>query len=346
MSRRVPTARLILALAVAPLAPLLVAGAQDVIKPRATLSRLAAPATISAAQQPDGRIRVVWTAVDGAVKYVLLRSVPNLSSGIVALPNSTDTVYVDSDVKAGYTYYYVVNAVDGSGGTGLKRGSTPVAATIGAQSAAAAGPTVTAAITTTTNTGLDIKVSWTPVSGATGYTMHTITLFPLASDSSKPDPASGRIFTPLTFNSMQTSTMTGAGFGVKSWLVFRVTPVLAGGVMGTPGESSPPILVPASTVTSVPVVNTTAGTPVATSLSVTLAIGGTSSLAAQTSIANAQWVSLNPAVATVTSDGTVTGRSAGTARVVSLVSPTTGSVLVKVVQVTVTTQTAPTSPPD
>lgn len=324
-----------------------VAHAQDpVVKPTLTLSRLPAPGTIRAAQQPDGRIRVAWAPVEGAVKYTLTRSVPNLSNGVVALPNPTDTVYVDSDVRAGYSYYYAVTAVDGSGATGLKRASTPVVATLTAQSGATAGPTVTAVVTSTRSTGVDIKVSWPPVSRATGYTFHSIALLPLASDPSQPDPASGKLYTPITLNSMQTTQLAGASFGsVNVWMVYRVTPILPGGVMGTPGESAP-ILVPKATTTSTPIVTTTAGTPVSASLSVSVAVGGTSSLAAQTAIVNGQWLSMDPAVATVSSDGTVTGRAAGTASVVSVVPQTNGPVLVKVVRVTVTTQAAPTSPPD
>jgi hypothetical protein len=49
------------------------AGAQEIVKPRVTTTttdRLPKPTTASAAQEPDGRIRVVWNAVEGAVSYV------------------------------------------------------------------------------------------------------------------------------------------------------------------------------------------------------------------------------------------------------------------------------------
>lgn len=105
------------------------------VKPQA--SRLPAPAMISSSQRSDGRIRVVWSAVNNAVKYRLIRSVPPAPIALVALPDPSDTQYVDSDVKAGKTYYYEVAAVNEAGGVGLKRSAPPV-------TAAASPPTDTA----------------------------------------------------------------------------------------------------------------------------------------------------------------------------------------------------------
>ena len=99
--------------------------AQD-IKPQT--SRLPAPATVSASQRSDGRIRVVWSSVDGAIKYRLIRSVPPEPIAPVALPDPSDTQYVDSDVKAGRTYYYEVAALNEAGTVGLKRSAPPVTA--------------------------------------------------------------------------------------------------------------------------------------------------------------------------------------------------------------------------
>ena len=122
-------------------APLSDSVAQEISKPRPEIqSRPAAPATITAVQQPDGRILVVWRGVEGAAKYSLYRSVPNLGAGIVALARPTDTLYVDSDVKAGYSYYYVVNAVSGSGAAGLKTSAPPVAATVSTSPVPPVGP--------------------------------------------------------------------------------------------------------------------------------------------------------------------------------------------------------------
>ena len=118
------SAMLISAVTLASAVPL---SAQE-IKPRSTTERLPKPASITAAQQPDGRIRVVWSAVEGTARYRVLRSVPPDPSRAVTLPNPTDTQYVDSDVKAGSTYYYLVSAVNEAGIDGLRIGSAPVTA--------------------------------------------------------------------------------------------------------------------------------------------------------------------------------------------------------------------------
>jgi hypothetical protein len=104
--------------------------AQDVIKPTAGArgARLPAPKTVTATQESDGRIRVVWDAVPGATSYRIVRSVPPAPMAALS-PNRTDTVFFDSDVNAGSTYYYQVAAVDEGGSIGLNKGaSAPVKA--------------------------------------------------------------------------------------------------------------------------------------------------------------------------------------------------------------------------
>ncbi len=108
-------------------------GAQE-IKPRSTpgapTDRLPRPAAVSAAQQPDGRIRVVWRAVDGAARYKVVRSVPPAVAASLTLPNPVDTQYVDNDVKAGSTYYYVVSAINEAGIEGMKGGASAKASAV------------------------------------------------------------------------------------------------------------------------------------------------------------------------------------------------------------------------
>ena len=74
------------------------------IKPTATQDRLPAPKP-TARQLPDGRIEVSWPAVEGAAKYQVWRSVPPAPQALLS-PDQTSTTYIDSDVKAGSTYYY------------------------------------------------------------------------------------------------------------------------------------------------------------------------------------------------------------------------------------------------
>jgi fibronectin type 3 domain-containing protein len=106
------------------------AHAQEVVKPRVSITsgRLPVPTNISATQRADGSIRLAWSPVEGAVRYTVSRSVPPAPVGPVTLPNAGDTVYIDRDVKAGNTYYYLVGAVDEAGIVGLKGGPPPVTA--------------------------------------------------------------------------------------------------------------------------------------------------------------------------------------------------------------------------
>jgi hypothetical protein len=103
--------------------------AQEEVKPRTSTERLPAPNQVTASQiQPSGEIRVVWSAVDGAVRYSLTRSVPPAPAALVPLPDSPDTVYIDRDVKPGSTYYYLIGAINEAGITGLKKSAAPVTA--------------------------------------------------------------------------------------------------------------------------------------------------------------------------------------------------------------------------
>src|ERR1043166_4064921 len=109
--------------------PVVTSAAQDpVIKPgtTATLDRLPVPTSVTATQLADGRIEVRWNAVEGAVKYELWRSVPPGPQTVVTRSDPASTTYIDSDVKVGSTYYYMVAAVTADGTLGLKAGSQPV----------------------------------------------------------------------------------------------------------------------------------------------------------------------------------------------------------------------------
>jgi hypothetical protein len=115
------------------------ASGQDVTKPRSTTERLAKPTGVMAEQRRDGTILVTWEAVPGALTYRVTRSVPPAAATRLTLPAPSDTQYVDQDVKAGSTYYYLVSAVNGAGIEGLRVGTAPVTATLSSTSAPVAG---------------------------------------------------------------------------------------------------------------------------------------------------------------------------------------------------------------
>ena len=128
---------LLLAVIGAPAVPVVA----QVTKPRPTAYRLPKPTSVVASRQPNGTILVVWSAVPEAASYKLFRSVPPTPMTRVDLPSPSDTQYVDTDVKAGSTYYYLVTAVNEAGSEGLRAGTAPVTVSGASQTLAAGGDT-------------------------------------------------------------------------------------------------------------------------------------------------------------------------------------------------------------
>ena len=219
------------------------AGAQ-VIKPGGSTERLPAPATITAVQQPDGHIRVTWSAVEGAVSYTLARSVPPTPVAPVTLPNPSDTVYVDLDVKPGSTYYYLVVAVNEAGLGGLKRGSAPVVATA---PAVAQPPNPPAGVRAVLN-GSTATVSWGFLQGMS-YRVTRVTVTGTSPGSSVP------------VNVVYTGGLCdGLGaYPAGTRVIYRVTAVDSKGMQSQPAMSNE------ITTPSVVAIDTAPTTPPATS---------------------------------------------------------------------------------
>jgi hypothetical protein len=330
--------------------PSLVRAQDPIVKPTPTVTttyRLAAPATAIARQLPDGRIEVRWSRVAGAVTYRVTRSVPNLQPEQAITPDPRDTAYVDSDVKAGYSYYYVLAAVNDAGGIGLKRGAAPVNATL------SAGTTTTTAtpassplepVEVWTRGPQQFEVRWTGT-GANSYDVTRVVYRGTATDPSQMDQSTGKF-------EMTTNVLRDAGHryvdsfaaaDYPRWVQYRIRSHALIGPGST--ASSPPQLVPAQVTTTTAPASTTgsattptapASTSVPPTLQASVAVGGSSALANVTAIAGAQWLSANPSVASVSADGTVTGRAGGTTSVVAVVPQADGSFRATVVRVTVT----------
>ncbi|MBR2876068.1 MAG: leucine-rich repeat protein, partial [Clostridia bacterium] len=124
---------------------------------------LATP-TVKVANTAKG-IKVSWNKVDNAQKYVVYRRFYSPTnkrwSGWVALKTTTGLSFTDTTTKIGINYRYTVKAVNGKSASAFK--STP---TIKYNVV----PTVTVA-----NASNGIKVSWSTVANATGYTVYSST---------------------------------------------------------------------------------------------------------------------------------------------------------------------------
>ncbi len=74
---------------------------------------LGKPTKLAANVTQDGDIRLTWNAVDGAQTYTVLRSDSQNGKYKIATEICSTNSYVDTNVKAGKTYYYKVCAVRG-----------------------------------------------------------------------------------------------------------------------------------------------------------------------------------------------------------------------------------------
>ncbi len=74
---------------------------------------LGRPTGLAAGVTQDGNIRLTWNAVDGAQTYTVMRSDSQNGKYKIATEICSTNSYVDTNVKAGKTYYYKVCAVRG-----------------------------------------------------------------------------------------------------------------------------------------------------------------------------------------------------------------------------------------
>lgn len=114
-------------------------------------------------------LRVTWKAVPGAVSYEIYRS--NSKNGSYTKVKTIDEVktvsWTDKNVTTGKTYYYKVKAT-----VALEGGTTGTGSASGAKS----GKAVPAATTLKAKAGAkQIKLTWSKVSGASGYELYRST---------------------------------------------------------------------------------------------------------------------------------------------------------------------------
>lgn len=129
-----------------------------------TAAKPAAPAGLTAVNNDTG-IELTWSPVTDAVSYNVYRSTTAGTPGsMINTEPVTTTTYGDYEAATGVAYYYTVTAVNANGLESDK------SAEVSAQLALPA-PTGVAA----NNNGTGITVSWTPVSGATGYNVYRST---------------------------------------------------------------------------------------------------------------------------------------------------------------------------
>jgi fibronectin type 3 domain-containing protein len=125
----------------------------------AALVSLPSAPSVLAATPGNNQITLSWNAVSGATSYNVKRASVSGGPYTAVAWNTTGTSYVDTGLTQGTTYYYVFTAINGVAESGP---SAEISA------APLLPPTAPTGLTAAAGNA-QVTLSWTPVSGATGY---------------------------------------------------------------------------------------------------------------------------------------------------------------------------------
>ncbi len=110
----------------------------------------------------DGSVALSWTASSGASSYTVLESTSSGGTYSSVASGITGTTYTVTGLTNGTTYYFEVEAVNGSGT------SSPSGSASATPSAATTPPATPSGLTATGGSG-QVSLSWNTVTGATYY---------------------------------------------------------------------------------------------------------------------------------------------------------------------------------
>lgn len=296
--------------------------------------RLPAPAKITATQEPNGPIRVVWSAVDGAERYSLTRSVP-APQARVDLPNPADTVYIDRDVKPGSTYYYLVGAVNEGGITGMKVSAPPVKAEDPARYAVPVPPTNVRAVIN----GNALTLSWNSSGDVLRFRVERATITDNRTPAwiSLPSYPSccymgDRLESVAPGTRLQYRIRAESHYGALSEPALSnevTTPTLAANdtTSERPDTTSqqPTDSTPTSSDTTTRVRPAVIGPATRLNIGQTVNLGKSPTFT-RLQLTNPRWVSLNESRATVSNKGVVKGVAVGVAHIVAIGTTSDGAI--------------------
>jgi len=129
--------------------------------PVSTMSPPNPPSNVTATATPDGNITVSWSSVKDVTGYTVYRDTNAYGEYNAKIYTTTDTLYTNTGLLSGTTYYYKISAHN-SGGTS-QLSSNASAMTVPAV------PSNISLVATSTNS---ITVRWSSVNGATGYKVY------------------------------------------------------------------------------------------------------------------------------------------------------------------------------
>ena len=123
--------------------------------------KVPAEVKVKSAKNVYGGVEIIWSAADRAERYSLYRSqkVNGVWNAWVYLGDFTTTNYLDKNVQSGCDYKYTVISRNILGGATYNKDGVSISYVASPESK-------------TTNSDKGIKVAWSKVNGATGYTVY------------------------------------------------------------------------------------------------------------------------------------------------------------------------------
>ena len=155
---------------------------------------------VSATNTLEG-IRLQWQANPGATRYQIYRKVSGQQSSLELYKETTNATFVDTDVVAGYTYYYSVKVIAELGESSYN--PTGVSVTY-------VPPTTVTSLTLTAN---GVIVTWDVVENAAGYAVYR-------------KPASGGSWVKIASLVKTVSSFEDTGVGSGAEFVYAVCPII------------------------------------------------------------------------------------------------------------------------